>query len=50
MGVLYDGIAEVIYHRRDGKDAAQPLVQAFLDHGLRGLRLRSLRVRSIRRR
>jgi hypothetical protein len=25
-GVLHDGVAEVIHHRRDGEDAAQPLV------------------------
>src|SRR4029078_12872400 len=29
MGVLHDGIAEGIDHRRDGEDASQPLVQAF---------------------
>ena len=29
-GVLNDGIAEVIHHRCDGEDAAQPLVQSFL--------------------
>jgi len=29
-GVLHDGVAEVIHHRRDGEDAAQPLVQTFL--------------------
>jgi putative SOS response-associated peptidase YedK len=23
-GVLHDGVAEVIHHRRDGEDAAQP--------------------------
>ena len=28
-GVLHDGIAEVIDHRRDGEDTSQPLVQAF---------------------
>ena len=28
--VLHDGIAEVIDHRRDGEDAAEPLVQTFL--------------------
>ena len=32
-GVLHDGVAEVIHHRRDGEDAAQPLVQAFLCGG-----------------
>ena len=25
-GVLHDGVAEVIHHRRDGEDAPQPLV------------------------
>jgi hypothetical protein len=25
-GVLHDRIAEVVYHRRDGEDTAQPLV------------------------
>jgi hypothetical protein len=29
-GVLHDGVAEVIYHRRDGKDATQPFVETFL--------------------
>ena len=29
-GILHDGIAEVIDHRRDGEDASQPLVQTFL--------------------
>jgi hypothetical protein len=29
-GVLRDGVAEVIHHRRDREDAAQPLVQTFL--------------------
>ena len=28
-GVLHDGVAEMIHHRRDGEDAAQPLVQTF---------------------
>ena len=29
-GVLHDGVAEVIHHRRDGEDAPEPLVQTFL--------------------
>lgn len=37
-GVLHD-VAEVIHHRRDGEDAAQPFVQTFLRHGLVGLRV-----------
>jgi hypothetical protein len=44
-GVLHDGVAEVIHHRRDGEDAAQPLVQTFLRHGLLGLRVRVIRPR-----
>ena len=28
--VFHDDVAEVIHHRRDGEDAAQPLVQTFL--------------------
>jgi hypothetical protein len=27
--VFHDGVAEVIHYRRDGEDAAQPLVQTF---------------------
>ena len=27
--VFHDGVAEVIHHRRDGEDAAQPLIQTF---------------------
>ncbi len=29
-GVLHDSVAEVIYHRRDGKDATQRFVDTFL--------------------
>jgi len=29
-GILHDGIAEMIHHSRDRKNAAQTLVQAFL--------------------
>ena len=29
-GVLHDGVAEVIHHRRDGEYAPQPLIQTFL--------------------
>ena len=43
-GVLHDGIAEVIDYRRDGEDAAQPLVQTFLRRGLLGLRVRVIRL------
>lgn len=43
--VLYDGVAEVIHHRRDGKDAPQPFVQIFIRRGLRGLRVRVIRAR-----
>ena len=32
-GVLHDGVAEVIHHRCDGEDAAQPLVQTVLHRG-----------------
>ena len=31
--VLHDSVAEMIHHRSDGEDAAQPLVQAVLRHG-----------------
>ena len=44
-GVLHDGVAEVIHHRCDGEDAAQPLVQTFLRRGLLGLRVRVIRPR-----
>ena len=44
-GVLHDGVAKVIHHRRDGEDAAQTLVQIFLRHGLLGLRVRVIRSR-----
>lgn len=43
--IFHDGVAEVIDHRRDGEDAAQPLVQSFLWHGLLGLRVRVIRPR-----
>jgi hypothetical protein len=33
----------VIHHRRDGEDAAQPVVQTFLRRGLLGLRVCSIR-------
>ena len=29
IGILHDGVAEVVHHRRDGEDAAQPFVQLF---------------------
>jgi hypothetical protein len=29
-GIPHDGITEVIHHRRDDEDAAQPLIQTFL--------------------
>ena len=32
--ILDDGIAEVIHHRRDSEDAAQPVVQTFFSRGL----------------
>ena len=32
-GVLHYGVAEVIHHRSDGEDAAQPLVKTFLHRG-----------------
>jgi hypothetical protein len=44
-GVFHDGVAEVIHHRRDGEDAAQPLAQTFLRRGLLGLRVRVIRRR-----
>jgi hypothetical protein len=44
-GVLHDGVAEVIHYRRDGEDAAQPLIQTFLRHGLLGVRVRVIRGR-----
>jgi hypothetical protein len=47
-GVLHDGIAEVIHHRRNGEDAAQPLVETFLRRGLLGLRVRVIRARQYR--
>src|SRR5262245_20828430 len=28
-GVLHDGVAKMVYHRRDGENAAQPLVRLF---------------------
>jgi len=35
--VLHDGVAEVIYHRRDGEYAPKPLIQTCLRRGfLRG--------------
>ena len=43
--VFHDGVAEVIHHRRDGEDAAQPLVQIFLRRGLITLRVRVIRSR-----
>jgi hypothetical protein len=43
--VFHYGVAEVIHHRRDGEDAAQPLVQTFLRRGLLGLRVRVIRPR-----
>jgi hypothetical protein len=39
-GVLYDGVAEMIHHRRDGEDAAEPLIQTFLRRRLLGLGVR----------
>jgi hypothetical protein len=42
---FHDGVAEVIHHRRDGEDAAQPLAQTFLRRGLLGLRVRVIRRR-----
>src|SRR5262245_9207181 len=42
--VFYDCVAEVIHHRRDGKDATQPLIQTLVRCGL-GLCVRGIRPR-----
>jgi hypothetical protein len=42
--VLDKGIAEVVHHRRDGEDSAQPLIETFL------LRVRYIRSRHCRQR
>jgi hypothetical protein len=39
-GVPHDGVAEMIDHRRDGKNTAKPLVKTFLSCRLFGLRVR----------
>ena len=47
--VLHDGVAEVIDHRRDGEDAAEPLVQALVRRGLLGLGVSGISPRQSRR-
>jgi hypothetical protein len=48
-GVFDDGVAEVIHHCGDGEDAAQPIVQTFLRHGLLGLGVRIIHPRQSHR-
>jgi hypothetical protein len=48
--VFYDGVAEVIDHRCDGEDAAEPVIQALVSLGLLGLRVSAISPRQSRRR